>query len=198
MRELSSERPFVEDLAVIRAEPQLTRPMSWGWQPVNWPPGLPAERIDTVTLSGEWTGDYAGTPIFLTVNVLPSRQRFGGRRWWWQCPECGRRCGALLNVSPDQPWACRRCWGAVYRSDYPAQQKWHEIRQWFGIEPGGFLDQQHELDFLTAPRRKGVRRGRRVWLRALRLLRKLRHDLGQEGTLEAMATRRPLIAVGRK
>ena len=46
--------------------------------------------------------------------------RWGGpfRRWWFECPECGRRCETLYR--PPGPlhedWGCRMCWDLIYAS----------------------------------------------------------------------------------
>ena len=38
--------------------------------------------------------------------------RFGGRRAWFICPVCGRRCGSLFIG--DEGFACRSCGGLTY------------------------------------------------------------------------------------
>ena len=39
--------------------------------------------------------------------------RFGGLRYWFLCPRCGRRVGKLYHV---ERWACRRCHNLAYQS----------------------------------------------------------------------------------
>ena len=39
--------------------------------------------------------------------------RFGGFRYWFLCPRCGRRAGKLYHV---ERWACRRCHNLAYQS----------------------------------------------------------------------------------
>ena len=39
--------------------------------------------------------------------------RFGGFRYWFLCPRCGRRAGKLYHV---ERWACRRCHDLAYSS----------------------------------------------------------------------------------
>jgi hypothetical protein len=38
---------------------------------------------------------------------------YGGRRVWFLCPRCGRRCAVLHGGAR---FYCRRCWGLAYRS----------------------------------------------------------------------------------
>ena len=167
-RQFSSQRPFVEEMAALRVEPRVIQHRSLRFRAGGWPPG-PRDVVWTVEASIEW----AGVPMSLSIDVLPSRQRLGGQRWWWSCGRCGRRCGVLLSPEQGQPFACRRCWGAVYTSDYPRRQEFRSIRQMFGTESGGPLDRFEQLEHLTARRRRGVRRGRRVRLRAVRLMGRL-------------------------
>lgn len=41
---------------------------------------------------------------------------YGGRRWWFTCPACGRRRGLLVLPPGEQVFACRRCHGLLYAS----------------------------------------------------------------------------------
>lgn len=58
----------------------------------------------------------------LAVNNLPielakSHTGYGGERFWWICPMCGRRCGILYRHPIDQQIACRKCLRLKYRSN---------------------------------------------------------------------------------
>jgi hypothetical protein len=54
--------------------------------------------------------------------LLPTQPTYGGERWWFVCPACGRRRGAVYLVplgyyrQHGMPWACRGCQGLVYSS----------------------------------------------------------------------------------
>ena len=113
----------------------------------------------------------------LTVEVTWSRQHFGGWRGWWRCASCGRRCGVLLMVDVKSPVACRRCWRAQYTSDYPRRQQQARRRGVLLLAAGGSPSLDRELQLLSARRRCGVRRGRRVFRRAVRLLVKQRREI---------------------
>jgi hypothetical protein len=40
--------------------------------------------------------------------------RFGGFRWWWVCPDCGRRRASLYRAG--RRFGCRACLDLAYRS----------------------------------------------------------------------------------
>lgn len=42
-----------------------------------------------------------------------TRQHYGGRRYWWLCPACGRRCAHLYG---GKIFACRQCYDLTYES----------------------------------------------------------------------------------
>lgn len=49
--------------------------------------------------------------------LVSTEPYFGGERWWFICPPCGRRCGVLyFSESHSVPWACRTCLGLAYSS----------------------------------------------------------------------------------
>ncbi len=113
----------------------------------------------------------------LTVEVTWSRQHFGGWRGWWRCASCGRRCAVLLLADERSSLACRRCWGAEYMSDSPHRQQRARLRDVLLLAAGGSPALDRELQLLSARRRCGVRRGRRVFRRAVGLLVKQRREI---------------------
>lgn len=48
------------------------------------------------------------------VSIEFSAMPFGGRRAWFRCPKCERRCAAVYDI--DQAPVCRSCTGATYLS----------------------------------------------------------------------------------
>ena len=109
------------------------------------------------------------------VLVTWTRQPFGGVRQWFECPACGRRCGVLLLAEWDGLFGCRRCLPARYLKDYPGRERRARFLELFAGLTEGSLESQRERDLTTVsgPRRRGVRRGRRVLQRGFRLLRKV-------------------------
>lgn len=51
------------------------------------------------------------------VQLVYTNPHLGGSRPWFQCPTCGRHCRILYG---SDPFRCRQCHGAVYRSQYQA------------------------------------------------------------------------------
>jgi hypothetical protein len=138
-----------------------------------------ADPVGRDDLSSQWTLQWKeGTHTqrrTLTLRVTTTAQPLGGVRRWWRCPVCGRRCRVLAAVTPEAPVGCRVCLQARYATDYPARHRRRQFVALFHSLGDGVLDSEaeRELDSLLAPRRRGVRRGRRVCLRAIRALMRL-------------------------
>ena len=117
------------------------------------------------------TRSYGWSKLYVTV----SRQHLGGVRQWWRCPTCHRRCRLLVATDPRAPIGCRLCLQARYYSDYPARDRRRRFVALVHALGSGRLDadEDEELDVLLAPRRRGVRRGRRIVLRTVRALLRL-------------------------
>jgi hypothetical protein len=162
-----TQRCFVSDMAQLRLTPELARTRVRTSSGAGWPPGRPIISL-TVSVPGANSGDA------VAVDVIASRQQLGGRRWWWACPGCGRRCAILLRPAVGQRFKCRVCWHAVYLSDYENRQDVLARSGRLATSSGARLGDLHrEWSRLTACRRKGVRRGRRVKKRARRILAKI-------------------------
>jgi hypothetical protein len=49
------------------------------------------------------------------IYLHSTRLNFGGRRWWFSCPDCSRRC-RLLHSPNGGRFSCRLCLDLTYRS----------------------------------------------------------------------------------
>jgi hypothetical protein len=49
------------------------------------------------------------------IDLVETTTRFGGRRQWFGCPSCGRRCRILYGGSY---FRCRKCHGLKYETQY--------------------------------------------------------------------------------
>jgi hypothetical protein len=59
--------------------------------------------------SDEWSDVNERIPFDFT------RQHFGGRRQWFRCLSCHRRCAVLYGGTH---YRCRKCWGLAYQSQH--------------------------------------------------------------------------------
>lgn len=51
----------------------------------------------------------------LNINLIKSKTGFGGTRFWFSCPICYKRAGALYKHPVSQILGCRKCLGLDYR-----------------------------------------------------------------------------------
>ena len=68
--------------------------------------------------------------MFEVVRFRETDTRFGGRRRWFACPNCGRACRVLFGGGR---FLCRRCHGLQYKSQYEcawsrANSRAHKLR----------------------------------------------------------------------
>ena len=69
---------------------------------------------------------------------------FGGRRQWFLCPSCDRRCAIIYRRGNGPLWCCRICGGGRYLIEHesPHQRKLSKlvkVRKRFGQTEGGIL-----------------------------------------------------------
>jgi hypothetical protein len=77
-----------------------------------------ARQRRTLTL-GHNRGTLHGEPLgdrLAEVSIEVRSQPFGGVRYWFRCPGCGRRCAILYLPSRPYSFACRWCYGLRYYS----------------------------------------------------------------------------------
>jgi len=75
--------------------------------------GCPFISAKEIPRDGTPRTTWAGLPVTTTI------PRFGGLRYWFLCPRCGRRAGKLYDVSgPSSGWGCRRCHRLTYQSQH--------------------------------------------------------------------------------
>jgi hypothetical protein len=75
-----------------------------GWS-LRLPGGSRAERLGEHAVI-DWGGRR------FTVSLTETTPQYGGQRFWFRCPQCGRR--ARIMYSPD--FNCRRCSGLLHPS----------------------------------------------------------------------------------
>jgi len=65
------------------------------------------------------------------VPLVRTACHFGGRRPWFQCPWCARRCALIYGISRDGFFACRICLRLGYASESEdrAGRLWRKMRK---------------------------------------------------------------------
>lgn len=108
------------DLAWLRGEGVLER---WGWSKITWSRG--GQETASIQLSREangirlsyrsraWGEDWQA--IDELIPLVSTATNFGGRRLWFECLSCRRRCRILYG---GRVYRCRTCHGLKYESQY--------------------------------------------------------------------------------
>src|SRR5690606_32865874 len=102
---------------------------------------------------------------------------FGGRRQWFLCPSCNRRCAILYARRASKKLCCRICGNGRYLSELRSFEdrrlyKAIGIRRKLGQHTGGVIVR-------FPPRPKGMHRSRyyRLWAEGMRLEAQVLHDV---------------------
>lgn len=87
---------------------------AWRWSWRTWR-GPQTAVIDLAVTNGErarLSYNWQGQPVQpYTVAVAKTHPPFGGVRYWWLCPHCGRRVADLYG---GRLFLCRQCHGLTY------------------------------------------------------------------------------------
>ncbi len=90
---------------------------------------LGSNLVGDIFLTTTFTGDIAypslqidgicfGQPIMQTMQLVSRRMRFGGKRWYFFCPQTKRLCCKLILPPGAKTFASVKGWGLSYRSQY--------------------------------------------------------------------------------
>lgn len=94
-----------------------------------------AFRNDTLMLQYTFrSGKFAGQEMRYPIRVTETQPNFGGRRLWWLCPACDRRCGKLYLAPGQKYYICRICANLTYQSTREMSQAklWRYIQNFDG------------------------------------------------------------------
>jgi hypothetical protein len=61
-----------------------------------------------------------------------------GRRPWWNCPGCARRCARLYNPA-GRRWRCRTCYNVTYTSSNESDKRLAYHRLWGLLDPDNLV-----------------------------------------------------------
>ena len=90
---------------------------------------LGGNLLGDIFLTTTFTGDIAypslqidgacfGQPIMQRVQLVSRQMRFGGKRWYFVCPQTKRLCCKLILPPGAKAFASVKGWGLSYRSQY--------------------------------------------------------------------------------
>jgi hypothetical protein len=106
-----SEKIKVEECLVISASSLRT---AFSRSPIQGYLGTPISD-QSVEFSVE---SRFGQMQYVHFDVVKTYPPYGGKRYWYVCPKCGRRVARLYATDHGSPFACRRCHHLVYSSQY--------------------------------------------------------------------------------
>ena len=109
----------------------------------------PYMRLQYTVTDSEGDGTDYDDQIFLTITP----RYFGGVRWWFACPSCGRRVGILYLPSGGRLFRCRHCYDLTYQSRNDNRRgTWGQI--------GYFLNRAEQLEEQRLNLKRRFYRGR--------------------------------------
>jgi hypothetical protein len=62
------------------------------------------------------SGPHKGESVEYAIQITETHPHYGGRRSWFQCPTCSRRCGKLHLANTQRYFLCRICADLTYQS----------------------------------------------------------------------------------
>jgi hypothetical protein len=109
-----------------------------------------------------------GQPVHLAIELTTTPCRYGGVRYWFECPKCQHRVACLYLKPGGVRFACRKCHDLAYTSAQEAH-KWDRSR--FATLAAG-IDLFHRYD-LAVQRQAKHRKGSKAWWRATKRVAQL-------------------------
>ena len=58
---------------------------------------------------------FRGKQYHYDIKLTTTKPNYGGKRYWWECPKCGRRVAVLYCAGY---YVCRHCLGAKYQTQH--------------------------------------------------------------------------------
>jgi hypothetical protein len=113
-------------------------------------------RVELDYVLTDEAGEKTSIHYSLATTSIPCR--YGGRRYYWLCPWCGRRREVLLMARQGREWACRRCLKLRYVSQglspaYRLQRRADTIYARLGADDSEFVTKPRGMHWSTFNRR---------------------------------------------
>ncbi len=155
-RKTRTDECRILDMAVLGGKLDFTRGMtgSISWGPVDNPTAsIGISVIPSTALVLFYTvTDRKGnkTDCYYRAEITTTPCHFGGERWWFCCPSCGRRCRVLYKPPQALYFSCRLCHRLTYKSQQEGKSKWLSMIQILNSLPGW----HYRLKRLRSPRKR--------------------------------------------
>ncbi len=79
---------------------------------------------------------------------------YGGKRWWFECPKCHRRCRIIYLAPGFDYFVCRICGNLIYESQQEGKSRWWALRQGIVLYPA----MQDKYLRTRSPRKRAILR----------------------------------------
>jgi hypothetical protein len=97
----------------------------WDWQHLGWSVyysiHAPSKTLGLVF--------NHGVPVAQEIKLDRTSPNYGGVRWWFICPRCGRRVTLLHRPSHTYYFFCRYCYDLTYSSVQSSHTRGYAIRK---------------------------------------------------------------------
>ncbi len=92
---------------------------------IGWIVSPPGKLLITYSITPRGDGKKRDYFYRVGCNITPCH--FGGKRYWYQCPECGSRRRILYLPPSGNVFACRECHRLTYKSRQQAKNPWEPL-----------------------------------------------------------------------
>ena len=97
----------------------------WDWEHLGWTVYYsiyaPGKILGLVFNHGE--------PVAQEIQLDSTSPNYGGVRWWFLCPKCGRRVALLHRPSYTHHFFCRHCYNLTYSSIQCSNTRGYALRK---------------------------------------------------------------------
>jgi len=85
----------------------------------------PGVLIFSYTITKNYSDEKKAFDYRVHLDTTPCN--YGGKRWWFLCPNCNRRCRILYLPPGGSYFLCRICHNLTYESQQEGRTKWNPL-----------------------------------------------------------------------